>query len=355
VSTVPRYDQILAGFAEGDAISHAAVVMRDTFRRWGAASDIYVPFEHASPSVRDDCRPLDTYRGATGDVVCHHFSIGSPAIDVFAASPARKVIVYHNITPAEYYDGFDDTVAAQLREARRALGTLAGRVDAAWAVSSFNAADLEQLGFRSVAVFPLIFDAARLDVPPDPDVTGKFTAKLTTFLCVGRIAPNKGLETLIEAFYWYWKTINPYSRLVIVGSDRSCPKYFAMLRMLVGDLDIANVCFEGFASPAGLPAYYKLADCFITSSEHEGYCLPLLEAMHMGVPVIARAIGGMPEATDGAGVLYDDMKPSELAGLMDRVARDPSWRAEILASQARRLEALRRRDVDGELRALLKT
>ena len=170
---------------------------------------------------------------------------------------------------------------------------------------------------------------------------------------MGRIAPNKRVETLIEAFYWYHKNLNPFSRLIIIGSDRSCPAYFDMLRMQVGDYDLANVCFEGFASPEGLPSYYRLADLFVSTSDHEGYCLPLLEAMHLGVPVVAHGIGGMPEAMDGGGVLYRNLKPVELAYVMHRVISDEAVRRDVLASQARRMEVVRRRDIAGELRSLL--
>lgn len=345
--------QILNGFADGDAISTCARVLRDLARRRGFSSEIYAPAGHVAPAVRGDCRPLEEYRGHSGDLVLHHYSIMSDAVARFLESPARRILVYHNITPAHFFRGFDDALATRLDDARRALPEIIRRVDACWAVSEFNAAELRDAGAAHVDVFPLVFDPAPLDAPPDPDVLNRFKVRLTTFLSVGRIAPNKRLETLIEAFYWYHRTINPFSRLVIVGSDRSCPKYHAMLRMLAGDFDLANVCFEGFASPKGLPTYYRCADVFISTSEHEGYCLPLLEAMYCGVPVIAHAIGGMPEAMGGAGVLYHGMKPAELAVLMHEVAHNGNLRREILESQRRRIDAERSRNLDAEFDALL--
>ncbi len=350
----PRIDQVLAGFAEGDAISQAAVAMQDAFRSWGCESELFVDDRHVSVSVRDRCKPLSAYQGSPAGIVVHHYSIGSPALDVFAKSPARKILVYHNITPSECFRGFDDAVADSLDHARAELSRVGALVDAVWAVSEFNASELRAAGLKNVKVFPLLFSAGSLDLPPDPMVTGKFTAALKTILFVGRIAPNKKIETLIETFYWYHKLINPFSRLVIVGSERSCPRYFAMLRMQVGDLDLPNVCFEGFASPAGLPAYYRVAEAFLTTSEHEGYCLPLIEAMYMKVPVIARAIGGMPEALNGAGVLYDGLSPNELAGLLHRVLSDDALRAEILASQEKRMQEVKARDVSAELKVLLR-
>ncbi len=345
--------QILNGYAEGDAISTCARVLRDAARGWGAASEIFAPASHIAPAARGDCRALEDYVGRAGDVVLHHYSISSPAVDAFLRSPARRILVYHNITPSEYFRGFDDALAARLDEARARLADIVRATDANWAVSEFNASELRAVGAPRVEVFPLVFDPAPLNAPEDPDVRIRFKTRLTTFLTVGRIAPNKRIETLIEAFYWYHHTINPWSRLVIVGSDRSCPKYHAMLRMLAGDFDLPNVCFEGFASPRGLPTYYRCADVFVSTSEHEGYCLPLLEAMHCGVPVIAHAIGGMPEAMGGAGVLYADLKPAELAVLMHRVAHDRAVRESVLDSQRRRLAALTARDIPGEFKSLL--
>jgi len=352
--TARRIDQVLAGFADGDAISHAALVTRDVIRKLGHPSDIYAVPAYAGSSMQADFKPLSDYRGTRDDVVLHHYSIGSEALDVFAESPARKILVYHNITPPEFFDGFDDGVAAELRDARRRLAEIGQKANAVWADSEFNASELRALGVSRVTVFPLVFSPKQLDLPPQPEVLVRFAAKLTTILYVGRIAPNKRIEKLIESFYWYFKTINPFSRLVIVGSERSCPRYFAMLKMQIGDLDLANVCLEGFASPAGLPAYYRSSDLFVTTSEHEGYCLPLVEAMYMGVPVIAPRTGGMPEALNGAGVMFEDLNSAELAGLMDRVIRDGALRAEILESQRKRMDEIMRRDVEGELKLLMK-
>jgi glycosyltransferase involved in cell wall biosynthesis len=345
--------QILNGFADGDAISTCARAIRAAARAWGCPSEIYAPLAHVAPASRGECRALEEYAGQPGDVALHHYSIASPAVDRFLASPARKILVYHNITPTAWFKGFDDDVAARLEEARARLADALAAVDDCWAVSEFNAGELRACGARNVHVFPLIFDASLFDAPPDPDVRIRFQTKLTTFLTVGRIAPNKRIETLIEAFYWYHRTLDPFSRLVIVGSERSCPRYHAMLRMLAGDFQLPNVCFEGFTSPRGLPTYYRCADVFVSTSEHEGYCLPLLEAMHCGVPVIAHAVGGMPEALGGAGVMYRDLTPAQLAVVMHKVAKDPAVRAEVLRSQEKRIADLRARRVSDELRMLL--
>lgn len=345
--------QILVGYADGDAISNEAGRLREIFRRGGHCSEIYADPSRVSPSLKTDCRSLADYAGRSGDLCFYHYGIASPAAEVFLASAAKKIMVYHNITPAEYFTGFDDAVAAQLCAARVALRETARRSDAVWAVSRFNASELKAAGIDGVKVFPLLFSPKRPDIPPEPLILDKFAGPLKNILAVGRIVPNKRIEDLILAFAWFHLAINPFSRLIIVGSPRSAPRYLTMLRMLVGDLDLPNVCFEGFASPAGLLAYYQVADLFVSTSAHEGYCLPLVEAMDHGIPVIARAAGGTPEAMDGAGVLYEDLAPAELGALFDRVLTDAALRQELLASQQRRVQRARDRNLEAEVQTLM--
>jgi glycosyltransferase involved in cell wall biosynthesis len=345
--------QIMAGYADGDAISNEAVQLRRIFRQWGLGSEIYVDPACVSPSLRQDCRSLSDYAAAAGDICLHHYGIASPATEAFLQSPARKIMVYHNITPAEYFIGFDDAVAARLRTARSVLREVALRSDAVWTDSRFNASELTAEGIEAVQVLPLPFSRDGLDGPTDPQIIDACSGPEKNILFVGRIAPNKRIEDTILAFAWYHRSINPRSRLLIVGSPRSAPRYFAMLRMLVGDLDLPNVCFAGFASPAGLSSYYRVADLYVSTSVHEGYCLPLVEAMAHGVPVIARAAGGTPEAMDGAGVLYEDLAPAELGALFDRVLSDGALRRDILTSQKDRIQRAANRDLSAELQALM--
>ena len=345
--------QIMAGYADGDAISNEAVWLRDIFRSWGYTSDIYADLAHVSPNLRTACRSLSDYAAKSDDICFHHYGITSPATEVFLASPAWKIMVYQNITPAAYFTGFDDGLATQLREARAGLREIAQQADEVWAASPFNAAELQAVGIDNIKVFPLLFPPATLERTPEPLIMKKFTGALKSILFVGRIVPNKRIEDLILAFGWYNIAINPYSRLILVGSHQSAPRYYTMLRMLAGDLDLPNVCFEGFASPAGLAAYYRIADLYVCPSVHEGYCLPLLEAMYMNLPVIARRAGAMPDTMDGAGILYDDLQPVELAELMHRVMVNPALRNDVMRSQDERMQRLRERPVEAELKALL--
>jgi glycosyltransferase involved in cell wall biosynthesis len=346
-----RIDQLLAGFADGDAISQEARILQLSLRSLGFESDIYAPVETTSPAIAHQARPVTEYLKTPRDTVIFHYSIASEASNCFmAGSNCRRIVRYHNITPDHFMHGFDDAVAQQLQASRKQLQEIASQGDDIWAVSEFNATELKNLGFSHVKAVPLFFNPTAMDIAPAPHTLNKLGNGLTNILFVGRMAPNKCVEELLLAFGWYHRTLNTQSRLVLVGSEWSCPRYFAMLRALANRLDLPNVSFEGFVSDAGLAACYKMASIFVCPSRHEGYCLPLVEAMCHNVPVVARNNGGMPEALGGTGILYESNDPRELAALMDHAIRDTNLREDILKAQALRLSTLRNRDIAAELR-----
>jgi glycosyltransferase involved in cell wall biosynthesis len=348
-----RIDQLLAGYAEGDAISRDARRIRDVFRKMGLAGDLFAPGDRIAEGCEHDCCALDQYAGAADNVLIYHYSIRSPEEDIYARTPAKKIVKYHNITPARFFRGVDDGVASRLADARAGLGAVVRRADAVVADSAYNAAEITELGVSNVGVMPLFFSPDNDDVPPDEEMLEKLGPPLRNVLFVGRMAPNKCVEDLILAFGWLHACMDSAFRLVLVGSDRSCPRYFALLRMLAGRLDARNVCFEGFLSESQLSACYKRADVFVCASRHEGYCLPLLEAMSHNVPVVARRACAMPETMDGAGLLFEGNDPKALGELLYTAATDSALRSRVLDGQQQRVEQLRRRDLVAECEALL--
>ncbi|NLB54523.1 MAG: glycosyltransferase family 4 protein [Lentisphaerae bacterium] len=349
----PRIDQLLSGFAPGDAISQEALIMRSLFLNAGYDSDIYAVNKSIATEVTNECKQLWEYKGREGDRVIHHYSLYSEAAPLYLESQAKKIMRYHNITPAGYFRGFDDKLFLQLSEGRQQLKNTVAATDTVWATSAFNLQELEKFEPKHATILPLLFDPKRFERPVDPTVKTKFRRKLKTLLFVGRMVPNKKIEDLILMFAWFNKVIDSQSRLVLVGSEHSCPRYYTMLRMLTASLDLPNVCFEGYASEAQLAGYYQAADVFVCTSEHEGYCLPLVEAMFYGVPVIARRAGGMPEALNGAGVLYDKLCHQELAELVNLLLTDKSLKKDALDSQTKRMAELNNRDAQSEIIKLL--
>jgi len=347
-----RVDHLLAGFAEGDAISWDALRMQEACREQGLDSTLYAPPAFTESRAAGRVRSLADYAGRPGDVAILHDALAPEAAQAFFATPAHRVFRYHNITPADFFRGFDDSLAERLSAARAALRPVAEAADAVWSDSAFNAAELAGWAVAKSRVLPLLF---REEPPrtPDPVVAARTGGGLANILFVGRLAPNKRIEELILAFHWYHRAVNPRSRLIVAGSERSCPRYAAMLRLLAHALNLPNVCFEGFASPEGLAALYAGASLFATASAHEGYCLPLVEAMAAGVPVLARRTGGMPEALGGAGLLYEELTAPQLGELMGEAIGNADLRARLLASQAARMVEIRARKPADELARLL--
>ncbi len=349
----PAIHQLVAGFATGDAISHEALALQDICRKAGFASEIYAPADRIATDASHACHVLADFQPQANDTVIFHYSITSPATAAFRSSPARKIVIYHNITPPEFFTPFDASIAGQLTEARHELKDILSQATDIWADSAFNAAELGELGFPNAKVFPLLFRPNEQDIPPDPTVLAKFTVPMKNILFVGRIAPNKCIEELITAFAWFHRNIEPQSRLLIVGSDRSAPTYYAMLKMYAAELGLDTVFFERFASSSGLSAYYQVADIFATTSQHEGYCLPLVEAMYKNVPVVSRRVGGTPEAMGNAGVQFEDLKAEELAELFGLLCFDPSFKQTVIESQHERIKTLLVRPVNEEFLGLL--
>ncbi|MCX6349027.1 MAG: glycosyltransferase family 4 protein [Candidatus Aureabacteria bacterium] len=328
--------QLLEVFDEADAQGSMALVLRDIFRRWGFAAEIYAgtivsPRSGARSSYRLDLP------GDHSDILIFHYSIGAGSLDLFFRTLRRRVIVYHNVTPAEYFEGWDSWTALQCRRGRRELSRLLPTCDLALADSRFNAAELSALGFPRIAALPFPLNPKLLAGEPDPAVMNTFGKKdRANVLFVGRIAPNKRQDEIIRVFYHFQKYFQPSSRLILVGAA-PISSYARALERLVRDLGLeGSVHFSGKISGAGLRAYYRTADLFLCLSDHEGFCVPLIESMYFKIPILAFAAGAIPETLRGAGILMRQKDPVETACLMNRLLADPSLRRSVLDSQARR-------------------
>lgn len=347
--------QLVAGFSLGDAISREAMILQKLLQAMGYVSEIYAELPQRQPDGTMPCKTLDELPDAESDLLIYHYAGKSESTERYVTAQAKKVMLYHNITPGHYFYAFDSELGKQLDSAREDLVRVAKASDALWAVSDFNAQEVRDLGFSRVSVFPLLFDPEFFDRPSNPANMKALDVGLTQILFVGRLVPNKNVEELMLAFSQYHLRINPKSCLRIVGSEWSCPRYFAMLRMLCDELGNDKILFQRYVPDAHLPSLYASADLFVSPSNHEGFCLPLVEAMYKQVPVIAKNRGGMPEAMGGAGCLYDDMNPRELAELMHLVMSDSTVHDKVLSSQHLRLKALAERKPGEELTRLLDT
>jgi len=344
--------QLVSNFDYGDAIGNHVRALRGLLRGWGYPSDVYAQYIHEG--LAREAGFFTRYRdvAAVDNVVMFHFSIGSEITSFFAGLPDRKVLVYHNITPAEYFVGVNARVADRCRRGRWELARLIAVTDLALGVSEFNRRELEAAGFRRTGHLPILVDWTRYAHPPVRALEDAYRTG-TNLLFVGRIAPNKRVEDLIKTYYFY-RRVDPDSRLLLVGSSVDTEGYLAGLQKLAAELGVLDgIAFTGSVSQAELCTYYRLASVYLSMSEHEGFCVPLLEAMHFGVPIVAYASTGVPETLGGAGLLVDQKDFPTLAELVHRLATDPALRAAVVAGQRERLRAFDEEAIGGRLRGYL--
>ena len=341
-----RIHQVLATLGYGDAIGHEVLGIQRVLRAAGHESDIIV--ETADRRLEDltvDYRDAPALVTAD-DILIHHFSLGSRASRTAFALPARMALIYHNITPPHFYVGIHPQLMLQCYRGLRELKAYVPRVDLALGDSEFNRSDLESYGFEPTAVLPVVPGFSHLDGDPDFALAGQFDDDWVNILFVGRFVPNKKPEDLIRFFHAYKRLYNPRARLLLAGSYAGFDDYLAQVRALVSKLGATDVHILGHISDEELTALYDIADVFLCASEHEGFCVPLLEAFHKGVPVIAYAATAVPETMDGAGILYEQKDPALVAALINEVITDSALREAVVDGQDAALTRHKTRDFD---------
>ncbi|BCS31315.1 glycosyl transferase [Luteitalea sp. TBR-22] len=341
--------QVLATLGYGDAIGHEVLGIQRVLRAAGYASEIFVQtadprLEHLTRDYRD---LID--ESSPDNVLIHHFSIGSRASRVAYALPDKMVLVYHNITPPEFFVDVHPLLVQLCYMGRRELGAYRDRCVLALGDSAFNTQELVEAGFPRTGVLPVVPSFTHLEATATGTIADSFDDGWTNILFVGRMIPNKKIDDIIRFFHAYKTRCNPRSRLLLVGSYGGFDLYFAMLQQLVATLKLPDVFFMGHVSNEELSAFYDVADLFLCASEHEGFCVPLMEAFHKRVPVMAYAATAVPATMDGGGVLFETKNPAHVASVMQAILDDEDLVERILASQDAALERLARQDFDGTL------
>jgi L-malate glycosyltransferase len=313
--------QVLSGAGPVDAVSRQALAFRERFAAWGWGGRDVAAFIDPRASGFD---PLRALQASPDDVLLIHYSAYAPRLREVLDLPNRKLLLSHNVTPARWLWDHDAPIALQCELGRRQLPEYAARCDVAAGVSAYNAAEL-----GSDVVIPPLVDLGWLrghrgQTPMSPVV-----------LCVGRLAPHKRQDEAIRAFALYRRRHAPGARLVLVGEPLN-DGYLTALRQL-GER-AGNVTFEHTLSQAELADRYAAASAFLSLSEHEGFCIPLLEAFAAQVLVLARPAGGVPETAGDAALLVADRDPAVVAELLDLAVSDEPLRQELTARGLRRVE-----------------
>ncbi len=338
-----RIDQLVPAFHRGDAIGDTAYHMKEFFLSEGFDSDIYCLT--MDKGLEDQCAFFSTFgEPDTSDVTILHYALPSPLTSAFTKLPSRRVILYHNLTPHEFFEEFSPEMTRISRLGQEELKSLAPHVRMALADSEFNRQELVQIGYPQTEVFPLFVDFEKYNRPMNDFIFELFRDDRTNVLFVGRIVPNKKIEDLIRVIFYYKKYISPLVRLIVVGKTSSLPPYYKSLIQMADEfyLKPEEICFTGHIPDDEMFSLYRASDVFLSLSEHEGFGLPFIESMVFDLPIIAYDCTAVPFTLDGAGVLITHKKVDYVAELIHIVAHQKRFRQDIIRGQQERLERFKK-------------
>lgn len=330
--------QVLVAASPTDAITNSALMIRESLRNV-ADSDVFAWY--LDDRLDGEIVPLQFFDEWCDDrdqapLIIFHASIGEPEVMAFLAERRDPVVlVYHNISPADLSLPYDPKFAGVLEEGRRELKNLKSRVVMALADSTFNLEELQAVGFDNPRLAPLVVDVSRFaTIVPDEVMLEELSrTKRPTILYVGQLLPHKRPDLLIQTHHVLSTYLEPDARLIVVGASR-IPVYQRLLERFFEDLGLSGLFF-GALTENQLAACYQASDVYLTMSEHEGFCVPVLEAMQFGVPVVARDFGAISETLGGAGIVLSATDPvsvgAEAVGALlveDELRRDLIQRGE---------------------------
>lgn len=329
-----KIDQFVHTLHYGDAISGEAITIKRILTEMGFESNIYAL--HTHPRLTDLSKKMEEFeRDRQPDGLILHYSISSPQNAVYTESKCpHKFLVYHNLTPAHWFQGYNGRVYEDLVKGLSELPALINQTHFCIADSKFNASELEKFSPSSLEVLPLLIDPARWECRPNPGIVSALKASGgRNILHVGRIAPNKQIEHIIKAFYFYHHKLDKNSRLWLVGHDIDTEIYSFELRKLISDLMLSDVVeFAGSVSDDELLGFYTASDAYICMSGHEGFCVPIIEAMHHSLPVVAYNSSAIGETIGSAGILLNELNPLKTAIALNEVIFTPEIRSSLITA-----------------------
>ncbi len=341
--------QILPTISPGDAIGNEAQEIKRVLNEWGYKSEIYAQNIH--PKI--NAKKYTEYKKISSkeNILIFHFSIGSEVSEFVKKLPDKKIMIYHNITPPEYFCGINETLVNLLGNGKKELRSLVDHIDLAVGVSEYNRLELQEMGFKNTDILPIIINFHEYS-SPNKKLLSKYDDDFVNFLFVGRVTPHKRQEDVIKVFYYY-KLINPKSRLFLAGSYEGCEIYSDYLKKLIQELNLKDVHLLGKISFNDLISYYKLADIFICMSEHEGFCVPILESMYFEVPIIAYKSTAIPFTLEDTGILVKEKNYCEIAEMVNVLIEDEELRSTLVKKQKDRLENFKREKIISQLESIL--
>lgn len=341
----------------GDAIGNDVIAIKHVIEDMGIQTAIY------SIAVADKIKEPDVYlvdrmpKVGVDDIVIYHMGSGAPMNEMAANLNCRKIMIYHNITPPVFFNVDNPAASENCRKGLEDMKkVMKGRFTAYLADSEFNKSNMVDMGYKadSIDVIPVIVPFDDYKRTPDAAMVEKLSDGVTNIVFVGRIAPNKKHEDIIRSYAYYKKHVNPKSRLILAGSANLSGIYYTDICEYIAALGVEDVVFPGHISFEEILAIYKTADVFLCMSEHEGFCVPLLEAMTFDVPVIAYDACAVPETLGGSGVVVDDKDPAFIAKVINELVTNSEMRETVINAQRERLKRYDYETIKKELQDYLR-
>lgn len=335
----PRIFQIVSSLNYGDAVGNDVMTIQRFLREKGYKTGIFTNHIHQRipkgtafsmgklPKLRED------------DVIFYHFASEDPLSDFIKNAPCKVILRYHNVTPPHFFKGFDANAERNTKKGLHQIKELAPYIDYGIVVSEFNKSDLREMGYTCpIDVAPILIQFDDYKKTPSEEVVNEYSDGKTNIVFVGRMAPNKKVEDVISSFAEYKKTYDKDARLFLVGNYSEGDKYYQFLVKHIKKLGVEDVIFPGHIPFDEILAYYSIADVFLCMSEHEGFCVPLVEAMFFNVPIIAYDSCAVPNTLNGTGVLIENKKWSDIAEQMHKIVADEDYKKNLLAGEQKRLQ-----------------
>lgn len=332
--------QLVPSLAYGDAIGNEVIALHGVISDLGYETKVLADYIDPRVNINGDIYNDNSFTSQLNenDIVIYHKATGSYFSEKFKNLNCKKIMIYHNMTPSAFFSSFNKKIEKELEYGIRQLDNLKGKVEYILADSEFNKSDLEAMGFTcKIDVQPLIINFSDYDKEADENIINKYKDNGTNILFTGRIAPNKKQEDIIKVFYYYKNYVDKDAKLFLVGSYNGTEKYYAKLKGFVKQLNLKDVYFTAHIPFKEILAYYKIADVFLCMSEHEGFCVPLLEAMYFDIPIVAFNSTAIPYTLGNSGVIFDSKDYIEFSEAIRKIREDKSYRNEIISKQRENL------------------
>ncbi|MCU0286611.1 MAG: glycosyltransferase family 4 protein [Acidobacteria bacterium] len=346
-------EQFLPSLHYGDAVGNSVLSFHHFLEENGIENHIISI--NTDEHLKNKSIPFSNYKENPNSLKILHFAVPSELTDFFLTAAGKKAIIYHNVTPPHFFTDYSQQLVRLTVEGRLHLERLKNCFDISIADSEYNAEELRKLEFKNVNVFPLFINLADYETPYNKAFYKLLKDERKNIIFVGRITPNKKIEDLIKVVYFYKNYLSPSIRLIVAGNTNTLINYFYAVKELALRFRLTpeDVVFTGHIPFEELLSVYRLGHVFLSMSEHEGFCLPLIESSYFQVPVVAFDAGAVSETLGGSGILFQEKKSDAVAGLVEQVLEDKALRERLKTLQVERIEKYQNDSQPGKLLTLL--